>query len=181
MTDLIGLGIQSADGRWEWDGQAWRPMSASGAARPPEPRTPSPPRVRYDPSPRPVIGALSHDGRYYSDGVQWALAVSADGRWRWSGTAWEPTTAALPISSARPFESPEMRRDLAIMALSVACISLLLGTAGDAVSIAIRSGAAGRSLSTSQQQGIATVVVLPAILFLLSYVAAAVAIPMWCH
>ena len=57
MTDLIGLGIQSADGRWEWDGQAWRPMSASGAARPPEPRTPSPPRVRYDPSPRPVIGA----------------------------------------------------------------------------------------------------------------------------
>jgi hypothetical protein len=74
-----------------------------------------------------------------------------------------------------------MRRDLAIMALSAACISLLLGTAGDAVSIAIRSGAAGRSLSTSEQQGIGAAVGLPAILFLLSYVAAAIVIPMWCH
>jgi hypothetical protein len=74
-----------------------------------------------------------------------------------------------------------VRRDLAVIALTAACVCLLLGTAGDAVSIAIRSGAAGRSLSNSEQQTIAAAVGLPAILFLLAYVAAAVAVPMWCH
>jgi hypothetical protein len=47
--------------------------------------------------------------------------------------------------------------------------------------MAIRSGAVGRSLSNSEQQTIAAAVGLPAILFLLAYVAAAVAVPMWCH
>jgi hypothetical protein len=74
-----------------------------------------------------------------------------------------------------------VRRDLAVIALIAACACLLLGTAGDVVSIATRAGAAGRSLSNSEQQTIAVAVGLPAILLLLAYVAAAVAVPMWCH
>src|SRR5205823_1263821 len=111
------------------------------------------------------------------DGARWASAVSADGLWRWTGTAWEPTTTAQPMWGNRPFTSPDLRRDLAVMALSAAGISLMLVTAGDAISIAIRSGAAGRSLSNSEQQAIGAAVGLPAILFLLAYIAAAIAVP----
>jgi small-conductance mechanosensitive channel len=36
-------------------------------------------------------GALSPDGYFYWDGVQWKAAISADGAWRWNGAAWAPT------------------------------------------------------------------------------------------
>ena len=190
MSDQVGPRIRSADGRWEWDGQAWRALPPPGAPQQPEQ---NPSRVHEYPSPlpigsgstdcsqQPVLGALSPDGCYIWDGATWVSAFSADGRWRWTGTAWEPTTTVRPMWDTKSFASPDLRRDLAIMALSAACIALLLGTAGDVVSIAIRWGAAGRSLSNSEQQAIEVAVGLPAILFLLTYIAAAIAVPMWCH
>jgi Domain of unknown function (DUF4328) len=193
MSDQSGARVRSPDGRWEWDGQAWRPVAPPGATPPPGSSAPVPSTERKYPSPppigsggtdsrqQPLLGALSPDGSYVWDGARWSSAVSADGRWRWTGTAWEQTTTAQPVWATRPFASPEVRRDLAIMALSAAGISLMLGTAGDAISIAIRSGAAGRSLSNSEQQAIGVAVGLPAILFLLAYIGAAIAVPMWCH
>jgi hypothetical protein len=36
-------------------------------------------------------GALSPDGYFYWDGVQWTSTISADGAWRWNGAAWAST------------------------------------------------------------------------------------------
>lgn len=36
------------------------------------------------------VGALSPDGNFYWDGVQWMAAISADGAWRWDGATWVP-------------------------------------------------------------------------------------------
>jgi hypothetical protein len=35
-------------------------------------------------------GALSPDGHFYWDGLQWNTTISPDGAWRWNGSAWVP-------------------------------------------------------------------------------------------
>jgi hypothetical protein len=174
---MTAPGIRSADGRWEWDGQAWRPVDSTPVPAPRQVYPSPPPRELRATGPQP--GAISPDGHYYWDGARWAPTATPDARWRWTGSTWEPTATAQP--SVRPFASPSERGLLAVAALAVACVGLVLGAVGDGISIGIRSGAAGRSLSHGEQQVIALVVVLPAVLFLLGYVGAVIAVPMWCH
>jgi len=133
MSEQVGAGIRSGDGRWEWDGHAWRPL---------------PPADPFAPTSSPAPRADS---------------------------------SLPPPPAHRPFASPAPRGGAAASAIGFACVGLVLGALGDVISIAVRSGATGGSLSANEQAVVDLVIGMPAIMALLGYAAGAVAVPLWCH
>src|SRR5437879_5375292 len=54
MSDQSGSRVRSPDGRWEWDGQAWRPVALPGATPLPGSSAPVPSPEHEYPSPPPI-------------------------------------------------------------------------------------------------------------------------------
>ena len=48
----------------------------------------------------------SADGQWFWDGSKWNDSVSADGRFRYNGTAWEPFSGIRSPMPAQPFGAP---------------------------------------------------------------------------
>jgi hypothetical protein len=154
----------STDGLWRWDGRTWQPQPRSLGNLPGKGRSIASPNPAgsLDPEPAPNLQQrLSPDGRSFWNGTSWMPAVSADGQWRWNGTDW---VAALPFW-ARPYASAH-RRALAAQA------SIVIAASGSVVLALSGSGTDGVSSAVADIGGIAGV---------LGYVAAAIAVPMWCH
>jgi hypothetical protein len=113
-----------------------------------------------------AVGELSPDGSQYWDGARWTPALSPDRRWRWTGNGWVPASVTGPGPST-PFASPATRATVAITALGLAVLQRLLSSLLDA--------------GVLPDDGVRTAVVVMASLLLLSFVAAAIAVPMWSH
>jgi hypothetical protein len=113
-----------------------------------------------------TAGELSPDGRHYWDGMRWVGAVSPDLRWRWNGIAWVPADPPAP-AWAGPFASPERLATIATIAIALAVVQRLFTAASDAAPVT--EGVVGMAVGIVEM------------LLLLSFIAAAIAVPMWCH
>ncbi len=113
-----------------------------------------------------AVAEPSPDGSHYWDGARWTPAISPDRRWRWTGNGWVPASLTGPGPST-PFASPATRATVAITALGLAVLQRLLSSLVDA--------------GVLPDDGVRTAVVVTASLLLLSFVAAAIAVPMWSH
>jgi hypothetical protein len=121
-----------------------------------------PPPDPYRPAPPPAAPA----GQY-----------SPDGRWYWDGRQWIPVTIPGP-PWARPYAPPEGRSSAAVALVALASVGAMFLFLGQFVDLlAALATPAGSGLEVAG----AVVVILGAIVYIASFIGAAVAVPMWMH